>query len=848
MRSMLPFVVVFVLLGIIEAPAHAAPTVPVPPAAADRACCPIPFVANRGHLPDEVSFFTDAFGGTAFVTTDGVIVYSLPAVGDRRVVINEEFVGGAARAPVGGDRSPARINRFEGSDRARWQRDIPAFESLLLGEIYEGVGVELAARGGNVEKILHLRPGADPAVIKIRIAGATRLATNAKGELVVRTDGGAVTFTSPVAFQERDGVETPVDIAYRIDGGEYGFSLGAYDASAPLVIDPMLASTFLGGGAKDIGLAMTRGNDGSVYVAGYTRSTDFPSTTGVYSPTYEGGACDGFVARLSSDLTTLLACTFLGGSGDEEVNAMRFDSGQNLYVAGNTTSSDFPVTAGAYDETYNGHNASPYNAGGDLFVARLSADLASLGASTFVGGHRHELNRDLAFDSAGRIVLAGSTASDDFPVTAGAYDTSYDPGGDFGEEVVVAVLDAGLSALVAATYVGGRHDDFVEAMTVDGSGNVFFTGWTRSTNYPTVAGSFDTTYNGFVYDAYVSKLSADLTVLEASTFLGGNSWDFCYAIAPSDDGGVFVAGHTASPDYPSTAGAFDETYSGVGGPGTGDDVFVSRLDSDLAVLTASTFMGDEAWEHCTSLWNDGLGNLYVAGSTSSAAFPTTPGAFQREYGGGTTTSGDAFASCLDENLSTLVASTFLGGGSPEYYDTNILVDKSEEVAFVAGSTKSSDFPTTPGTHDESHNSAYDVFVCKLDSLLSRDPLEADSGEISAGVGGAVSFDMDSGADHALRDYLLCGTVSGCLPGTMLPGGLVVIPLNRDWFTDFILDNLASPVFAGFYGQLDADGRAVAQLNAPPLQPTWIGRTMHYAFGLKSPWNFVSNAVTIEIVP
>jgi hypothetical protein len=407
----------------------------------------------------------------------------------------------------------------------------------------------------------------------------------------------------------------------------------------------------------------------------------------------------------------------VGGSDGEEISSMIMDAAGDIYASGNTASADFPVTAGAYDETYNGTDTAPYPNPGDIFVVKLSGDLTTLHAATYCGGSAHEYSRAIALDASGNVVVAGSTGSGDFPATAGAYDETHNPGGTFNEDGVVARFSGDLSQLVAATYLGGTHDDFVETFVLDSTGAALVAGWTLSRNYPVVPGSYDTTYAGVTYEAFVSRLSADLSTLEASTFLGGTNWDFAYTMTIDGSDNVYVGGHTASTDYPTTSGAFDETYNGVGGAGVGDDIFVSKLDAGLTILKASTYLGGSDWEHTTCMTIGG-GRLYLTGSTSSADFPMPVNSFDATYNGGVTLEGDLCAVCLDSDLAIMKGATYLGGNDREYYETCVACTPACDAVYVAGSTKSTDVPVSPGAFDNTHNGGYDGILACFDEFMT----------------------------------------------------------------------------------------------------------------------------------
>ncbi len=329
-------------------------------------------------------------------------------------------------------------------------------------------------------------------------------------------------------------------------------------------------------------------------------------------------------------------------------------------------------------------------------------------SSTFIGGSDDDEARALAIGSDGSVYVAGYTyshiSSSDYPTTSGVYDTSHN--GDY--DVFVSKLDSSLSTLEASTFIGGSGYEEFYALAISSSDSVYVTGYTESSDYPTKSGAYQTSRSDSDYgDVFVSKLDASLSTLEASTFLGGADFEEAHALAVASDGSVYVAGRTASSDYPTTPGAYNTTH------GNYYDVFVSKLDSSLSTLEASTFIGGANDEDAQALVVSSDGSVYVAGGTDSSDYPATGGAYNTSYNGGYE---DVFVSKLDSSLSTLEASTFLGGTA--YDMANALAIASDGSVYVAGNTDSSDYPTTPGAYDASQGGNDDVFVSKLDASLS----------------------------------------------------------------------------------------------------------------------------------
>ena len=428
---------------------------------------------------------------------------------------------------------------------------------------------------------------------------------------------------------------------------------------------------------------------------------------------------DAFVAKFDADLPTLLAATFLCGTERDEAHALAIDGAGNVYVTGNCMSDDFPTTAGSYQPAFAGGPANtPYKSGGDAFICRLTGDLGTLLSSTYLGGSGPEWCRGLAIAAGGDVFVAGFTRSVNFPCVAG-YDSTYHGGGFTGMNSFVSKLTADLDSLTHSTYLGGAGDDYIESLALDSGGSVFVTGWAASADFPTSPLAFDRSFNGGTYDAFLTKLDNDLTLLLASTYLGGSEWDFTYGMDIDAAGNPYVTGHTASRnDYPLGPAAYDSTYNGTGPAGSSDDVFVSKLDgANLSTLLASTYLGGLAWENGWGLDVDDVREcVFVSGSTSSTGFPTHPSAYDSSWNGGSVHYGDVFVTKLDLGLSNLLASTFLGDSNDDQAEF-VLVDTEGNV-YVSGTTESAAFPTTVGAYGVNHFGAEDGFITRLDAELS----------------------------------------------------------------------------------------------------------------------------------
>jgi len=690
----------------------------------------IPFIENKGQIKDEsLRYYAKTFGGTLFITKDGKLVYSLPKFETKEKVkgwvIRESLVGASISNVKGEEEAVTKVSYFKGKDPSKWRRNISTYNLVSLGEVYKGIELKVKAHGKNVEKLFYVKAGANPESIKIKIEGARSLKVNEAGELEVETGLGVIKFTKPVAYQEINGKRVEVAAAYTLlSNTQYGFKVGSYDKKETLIIDPLLASTFIGGSYDDCVESIALDGDGNVYITGRTYSYHYPypTTPGAYDESFDR-TCDVFVSKLDSSLGNLLASTFIGGNDYDRGYSIALDGDGNVYITGETWSFNYPTTSDAYDRSHNGYN--------DVFVSKLDSSLSTLLASTFIGGSAWDRGYSIALDRDGNVYITG-WASGDYPTTSGAYDESYNGGWD----VFVSKLDSSLNTLLASTFIGGSTWDCGYSIAFDGNGDIYITGSTYSSNYPTTPGAYDESHNGYD-DIFVSRLDSNLSNLLASTFIGGSESDRGLSIVLNRDENVYVTGWTESSDYPTTPGAYDESYnSGY------EDVFVSKLDSSLGNLLASTFIGGSEDDRGNSIALDGDGNVYITGETWSFNYPTTSGAYDESYNGGW----DVFVSKLDSNLSNLLASTFIGGSSEEDRGRSIALDGDGNV-YITGETQSSDYPTTSGAYDESYNGYADVFVSKLDSNLTSFPysLKTVGWGIVGSNGGTVSVtDTSSG--------------------------------------------------------------------------------------------------------
>jgi hypothetical protein len=656
-------------------------------------------------------------------------------------VVRMELVRANPSARVSGaDQLPGTANYLIGNNPANWHANVPTYAKVRYSGVYDGIDLVYYGNQGQLEYDFVVAPQADPKAIRLHFAGASKLSLTADGDLSIQAENGQIAFHRPVVYQEIDGQRLSVPGQFtRLASRDVSFSLGSYDHKRPLIIDPVLAySTYLGGTKGDGAGGVAVDSEGNAYIAGSTNSSNFPVTEGVYQAKNISNTSKAFITKLNPTGTALIYSTYLGGSGNDGAGPIALDSSGDVYVGGSTSSANFPVTQGAYlttnvgggfvaklnpagtgllYSTYFGAgvgglaidgSGAVYLAGstssstfpvtaGALrttfvpnesafaigYVSKLSPSGAALVYSTYLGGSGGlglvsdggDFVRAIAVDSGGNAYVTGFTFSVDFPVTPGAFQTKDNE--DQTWTGYVSKLNPTGTGLVYSTYLGGSgsgdNGEFVNGIALDSAGDAYVAGETWSPDFPT-ANAFESVNPAFVFcipifgynwqqceqnvglfgsSGFVTKLNPAGSALVYSTFLGGtppsqdqvqNSGDAAGSIAVDSAGNAYVTGAAQSTDFPVTPGAFQVTNNNaISGNNTG---FVTEFDPNGALLYA-TYLGGTTSDAIGAITVDGAQNAYVAGSANSNNFPVTPGAFQTYMKN--PSQGTAFVAKLDLN-------------------------------------------------------------------------------------------------------------------------------------------------------------------------------------------------------
>jgi uncharacterized repeat protein (TIGR01451 family) len=665
---------------------------------------PLSFETNVGETDPSVNFLVRGSGFTLFLTPrEMVLVLTQSPTHPERdrtfprspdslspsepTVLRLKFNGANPAAGAEGVAAlPGTANYFSGNDPSRWYTDIPTFSKVRYRDLYPGIDIVYYGTQGKLEYDLIVAPGADPGMITLEFEGDGRLDRNEVGDLEFQTSQGNIAFPRPQIYQEIDQVRRRIDGRYIInDANRIGFTLADYDRNYPLVIDPELAySTYLGGANNDRGRGIVLDSAGNAYITGYTYSSDFPTLSPLQPINH--GYTEVFVTKIKADGSALLFSTYLGGADWDEAYGIALDSVGNAYITGFTYSTDFPTL----------NPIQPTNHGNaDTFVTKIKADGSALLFSTYLGGASYDEAYGIALDSAGNAYIIGDTTSTDFPILNPIQPTRH---GDY--DVFITKIKADGSALLFSTYLGGSSYDVANGIALDSAGNAYITGFTYSTDFPTL-NPIQPTNHG-VSDAFVIKIKADGSALFFSTYLGGASYEQASGIALDSAGNAYITGFTYSTDFP-TLNPLQPTNHGF------YDAFVTKMKVDGSALLFATYLGGAGSDIANGIALDSAGNAYITGYTNSTDFPTLNPLQSTNHGY------DAFVIKMKADGLALLFSTYLGGSGWDVAN-GIVVDSAGN-AYITGYSNSTDFSTLNPLQPTNHGS-YDAFVTKITFQVS----------------------------------------------------------------------------------------------------------------------------------
>lgn len=669
------------------------------------------YLENKGqiidqdkHLRKDILFKASERGGDFYIRNNGVsyVLYKFESDQNKsgRFVENREesisgtikghrvdieFVGAQLPQQVEKQKENAYFENYYSPHCSDGIVEVKSFGKVALKEIYPGIEAVHYFNGKYLEYDLILKPGVNPDVIRMKIKGAQRWKINKEGDLVIKTPLGDIVEKAPIVFQG----EQQIEAHYKIESGLVTFELGEYNRNKELRIDPIREwATYYGGSAADLGGDLAADTADNVFMHTGTVSINFPVSTGAFQTTYNTST-DACVVKFS-DTGNRLWATYYGGSDTEWANGkVATDLNGNVAISGTTNSSNFPVSAGAYQATLSGLQSA--------YVVKFSPTGQRIWGS-YCGSPGTEWGEAITMDGNGNVFISGRTDNTLFPVSNGAFQPNL--AGNFDAYLVKF---SGAGNYLWGTFYGGGGDDEGRGITTDATGSVYLCGKTKSSNLPVTPGTFQPATGGG-QDGFLIKFSS-VGVRIWATYFGGSSLDWGESVDADINGNIYMTGSTTSGNLATTPNAFQSNFAG------GQDAYLSKFSS-TGNLVWSTFYGGSSNE-----WGNGVvatgGKVFIHGITYSINFPITPSAFQSTNAGGVS---DTYLTEFTEDGSRLWASYYGGTG----YDLGLGIAGGTRSVYIHGITHSVNFPVSQGAYQTTNAGDRDTYIAKFSVLLIKE--------------------------------------------------------------------------------------------------------------------------------
>ena len=602
-------------------------------------------------------------------------------------------------------------------NESEWATRVKSYKTLYHKNIYKDIDIKFYTLNDKLKYDIIIAPYAFSDQIKIKYTGVNNLELS-DGNICFKTSVNRIVEHKPYAYQIINGTKNEVACIYELKNNILSFVFPqGYNKDYTLIIDPVLDfSTYSGSTADNFGYTATYDNFGFLYAGSTSFGVGYPTTIGAYQINYANslGGTDIAITKYDTTGTFRIYSTYLGGGFDELPHSMIVNSSNELFIYGSTASADFPTTASAFQQNFiGGQGFSPsgigvsFPNGSDIFVSRLSASGGNLLASTFIGGsgndgintatqlkynYADEVRGEIDIDKQNNIYIATCTQSIDFPIT-----NSFQNSSSGGQEGIIIKMDNQLSSIIWSSYLGGSADDAIYSLAIDNNDNIYVTGGTNSTNFPTITGSYQSTYQDSIKaDAFVTKISSDGAHLLASSYFGTNYYDQSYFVEIGSADAIYLFGQTKSIGSQLVNNA---TYSVAGG-----GQFISVFNKDLTVLLRSTVFGTGKGTpdiSPTAFLVDVCDKIYIAGWGSNLGGPLSTLNLPVTYDAhqSTTDGNDIYLMVLDDSLSEIIYATYYGGSqSNEHVDGGTSRFDKKGIIYqsvCAGCGGNSDFPIEP---------------------------------------------------------------------------------------------------------------------------------------------------------
>lgn len=699
---------------------------------------PLIFVTNEGQweqpfLYKGISPSADIYlekGGITYVVGDGANPGKMHAYKELEITVppvlsfhayKMKWIGANENAITEGSKKQSFYhNYYLGNDKARWKGNVPLYGNIDYKELYPKINLHLSSEKGHAKYDFIVMAGGNPDLIRLAYEGLDGISIN-NGNLLLKTSVGVITEMAPYAYQYVNGELKEVPCDYKLSGNELKFHFPkGYDKTQNLIIDPTIVfATLTGSTADNWGFTATYDHSGNLYAGGIVSSLGYPTTTGAFQVTFNGGSagssmpCDISISKFNAAGNALIYSTYIGGSQDDMPHSLVVDNANDLVIAGKSQSTNYPVTAGAFDQLHNG--------GFDIVVTKFNATGTALLGSTFVGGagddginiapgfsanqstlkfnYGDDSRSEVITDNAGNVYVAASSKSATFPLTANAAKSSL--GGN--QDGVFFKLNPTLTTLMYSTFIGGSSDDAAYVLTLDtAETHVYVAGGTTSTDFHTAVttGAWQSSYQGGLADGYICRfLNSGTYTLQKATFIGTTAYDQCYGLQTDLENSVYAMGQTMG-TFPVSANVYSNA---------GSRQFLIKLDSLLGTASYSTVFGSGATngpnispvaflvDTCQNVYISGWGAGGISPGSSTNGLPITNDAFQS-----TTDGSDFYFIVFSKNAMSLLFGSYFGspvkaehvdGGTSRFDPQGVVYQ-----AICASCGGGTGFPATTGAY------------------------------------------------------------------------------------------------------------------------------------------------------
>lgn len=704
-------------------------------------------------------------------------------------------------------------NFFLGSDRNKWKGNVGNYHRVWYKNLYSNIDYEVLTSANGIKYNFHLKPESNPNDIKLQYEGLNEIKLR-DGKLTYKLSVNEVIEQQPYAYQLINGRISEIECNYKLKDKILSFEFPkGYNKNFNLVIDPVLVFAAQSGSTADnFGMTATYDAAGNFYTGGTAFNNGYPVTPGAYSVVFTGpmaqGNTDVVITKYNPTLSGLLFSTYIGGSSAEIVTSLIVDNSNNLCFYGATGSSNFPMTNGTYDNSFNGglvlsfiYNGTTFNNGTDIYIGKFNSTGNILMGSTFLGGNKNDgvnhvnnqsalpfpnnttfeyqvdslqhnygdqYRGEIQVDIFNNIYIASSTRSSNFPVTPNAYDNSL--GGQ--QDAIVAKFNSSLTQLLYSTYLGGGYNDCGNSLIVGNNQEVYVTGGTCSSNFPTTAGVWGPSFFGGIADGYISHLSTTSNALFQSTFVGstnngGNNYDQSYIIQKDINNNIYVFGQSTG-DMPVVSSSTSlPIYSN-----PGSHQFITRFNPTLSNINMATVFGSGtstidispsafSVDKCNNIYLSGWGGNIVPPYTQISNMPLASPTQS------TTTGNDFYLMGLSGNATSLLYGSYFGGNlSEEHVDggTSRFDPRGVIYQSVCAGCATICFTVAPNTYSCLVNQDFPVtsgaWPCPTTTVCPNPNHNTDNNNCNNGV-----FKINFGLIVTVST-INTNTVAGCLPLTV----------------------------------------------------------------------------------